>query len=744
MSTLLFVDHVSDDAELDHSRITDLAIVDGFLISTTRYDGVLQSWQIGPANLATIDSTPFDGGNQPGGTATIGTVTFGADSGLLTGGGTGGDLQTRGLNSDGTFAAASALTTLPASFAGFQHGTQISFDDGTQIIYGGIAGIAGIGQLSFDAGGTFTGQQVIHDGATGYADQVATTAAARIDGQDYLFTANPLQNGVTSWAVGADGSTVATDHINPDDGLWISAPSAMEIAVVGGITYAILGAAGSSTLSVMEVGLDGSLTMRDHVLDSLTTRFGGITSLDVVTHQGQTYVIAGGADDGVSVFALLEGGHLLARAHIEDSNDMSFDNVSALAVQGRGNGLDIYVASTSEIGVTQLRYDAGLPGVTHTAAIGGGLLVGTAGNDILQGHNGNDQISAGTGDDILRDGDGSDTMTGGAGTDTFILSRDGLTDTITDFTLGEDKLDLSLWPLLRDVSQLTFSIQSYGMDVAYGDELLIVRSADGNFIDYRLLDNDDVIGAGTRISTVIEPGYPGPATPPPDPNPTPPPGDDAGTVGSLADGIAVISGHSFGTLRDALAGKGNAAAAQTTGGDTVISGTMGNDAVNGGDGIDIISAGAGNDIVRAGGGDDILLGRAGNDNMDGETGGDLIMGGAGNDHLKGGSGQDVLHGGDDDDRLAGGAGDDILFGDAGADSFIFNGGTDLIADYEQGVDDIELDASLWTGLTSAQDVLTVYGQINGTEVTIDLGDGNILQINGVTDFNTLATDIALF
>jgi Ca2+-binding RTX toxin-like protein len=522
----------------------------------------------------------------------------------------------------------------------------------------------------------------------------------------------------------------------------------MQLTEVGGTTYAVLAAAGSSTLSVMEVGTDGSLTLRDHVLDGLTSRFGGVTSLEVVTHQGHTYVIAGGADDGISVFVLLEGGQLMARAHIADSNDMSLDNVSAIAVQGCGNGLDIYVASSSETGVTQLRFDAGTPGVTNTAAIGGGLLSDTSGNDILQGLVGNDQITAGNGDDILRDGDGSDTLTGGAGADVFVLSRDGLADTITDFTLGEDKLDLSLWPMLRDISQLAFSIQSYGMDVIYGDELLVVRSADGNYIDYRLLDNDSVIGAGTRISTMIEPGYPGPATPTPDPNaqPTAPSADDAGTVGSMTDSIAVMADHGFSTLRSAISCGGGTvpAAARVLGTDNVVTGTYGNDAIYGTDTIDILLAGAGNDIVRGGGGDDILLGRAGNDDLSGDAGGDLLIGGSGEDHLQGGSGQDVLHGGADDDVLEGDLGDDILFGEAGADTFIFNGGTDVISDYEQGLDDITLDASIWTGLLSAEDVLTVYGSIEEDRATIDLGDGNVLQVIGVADFATFAADIAIF
>ncbi len=751
MPTLNLINHVTVVADQAHSQITDLTIVDSsggpFLISTTRYDGVLESWQIGASGLASLDRITFNGGYQPGGNATLSTVSFAGNDGVLIGGGSNGDLQTLGLNSDGTFATANTLSALPASLDGFRNGTHISFDDGTQIIYGGVTGVAGIWQLSFDASGTFTGHQTTLSGATGYADQVSASAAVQIGGQDYLLTANPMQNGVTSWAVGSDGSTVAADHVNSDDGLWISAPSAMELTEVGGTTYAIVAAAGSSTLSVMEVGADGSLSMRDHVLDDLTSRFGGVTSLEVVRHQGQTYVVAGGADDGISVFVLLEGGQLMARAHIADSNDMSLDNVSAIAVQGRGNGLDIYVASSSETGVTQLRFDAGTPGVTNTAAIGGGLLSGTSGNDILQGLIGNDQITAGNGDDILRDGDGSDTLTGGAGADVFVMSRDGLADTITDFTLGEDKLDLSLWPMLRDISQLAFSIQSYGMNVVYGDELLVVRSADGNYIDYRLLDNASVIGAGTRISTMIEPGYPGPATPTPDPNapPTTPSADDAGAVGSMTDSIAVMTGHGFSTLRSAISEDGgNPPAARVLGADNVVTGTFGNDAIHGTDTMDILLAGAGNDIVHGGGGDDILLGRAGDDELRGDAGGDLLIGGTGEDHLQGGSGHDVLHGGADDDVLEGGLGDDILFGETGADTFIFNGGTDVISDYEQGVDAITLDASIWTGLLSAEDILTVYGSIEEDRATIDLGDGNVLQVIGVTDFDTFAADIAIF
>ena len=51
------------------------------------------------------------------------------------------------------------------------------------------------------------------------------------------------------------------------------------------------------------------------------------------------------------------------------------------------------------------------------------------------------------GNDILSGGTGNDTLTGGAGADTFIFTaldvKTYTTDTITDFTRGMDKIDLS-------------------------------------------------------------------------------------------------------------------------------------------------------------------------------------------------------------------------------------------------------------------------------------------------------------
>ncbi|NES21769.1 MAG: calcium-binding protein, partial [Symploca sp. SIO3E6] len=70
-------------------------------------------------------------------------------------------------------------------------------------------------------------------------------------------------------------------------------------------------------------------------------------------------------------------------------------------------------------------------------------LVGTDGNDFLFGGPGNDTITGGLGDDLLRGGPGSDALTGDGGSDTFVLAPGEGTDTITDFSVGEDFIGLA-------------------------------------------------------------------------------------------------------------------------------------------------------------------------------------------------------------------------------------------------------------------------------------------------------------
>ena len=111
-----------------------------------------------------------------------------------------------------------------------------------------------------------------------------------------------------------------------------------------------------------------------------------------------------------------------------------------------GEGADILLGSNGKDNL-----DGGKGRDTLIGGHGADTLLGNNGKDNLDGGNGDDTLIGGDGNDILLGGKGKDnldggrghdTLIGGDGVDVFILSGKG-TDTIVDFQLGSDRLNLS-------------------------------------------------------------------------------------------------------------------------------------------------------------------------------------------------------------------------------------------------------------------------------------------------------------
>ena len=89
-----------------------------------------------------------------------------------------------------------------------------------------------------------------------------------------------------------------------------------------------------------------------------------------------------------------------------------------------------------------------------------------------------------------------------------------------------------------------------------------------------------------------------------------------------------------------------------------LTGTIGNDIINGFDGlVDTLIGLAGDDILNGGDGSDILLGGAGDDTLNAGPGSfHILNGGPGADALNGGTEHDIFEGGPGADTINGGAG----------------------------------------------------------------------------------------
>ncbi|ELS03813.1 hypothetical protein Xen7305DRAFT_00035370 [Xenococcus sp. PCC 7305] len=135
------------------------------------------------------------------------------------------------------------------------------------------------------------------------------------------------------------------------------------------------------------------------------------------------------------------------------------------------------------------------------------------------------------------------------------------------------------------------------------------------------------------------------------------------------------------------------------------------------------------DFMNLRAGDDIAYGLGGSDKILGQEGDDLLDGGSGNDTIEGGIGNDILRGGLGDDLLDGGLGHDVMTGGPGKDRFIISGQTaerDVIADYEDGIDLLELTDGLTFG------GITVNQSGKNTEI-IDANTHEVLAILGRTE-----------
>ena len=296
------------------------------------------------------------------------------------------------------------------------------------------------------------------------------------------------------------------------------------------------------------------------------------------------------------------------------------------------------------------------------------LLYGGDFDDQIVAKAGADVVYAGFGNDHVFGGDDGDALFGQGGND-LLYGQDG-TDTLNGGS-GDDLLD----------GGLGFDVASY------------MNAVSGVSVDLAIVGEQRTNGSGVDILVGIE-----------------------GLMGS--NDIDILRGNN---AYNQLYGMDGNDAIFGLGGDDFIAGGGGADMIVAGDGNDTVTGGDGNDQVLGGIGNDTISGDDGDDSLSGEDGDDQIQGGAGSDGIAGGAGVDGIAGGNGNDALYGEAGNDVINGGAGSDyivgglgrDYLIGGtgegdrfaytnindstfadplGRDYIADFEHGLDVIDLSA----------------------------------------------------
>lgn len=354
----------------------------------------------------------------------------------------------------------------------------------------GQAGLSGFRIFEIGPSGYLTLTDTIPDSEKSYIQGVTDSLAVTVDGQAYLLTISALEDGLTSYAVAPTGEAELVDSMGNRDGLAISGPQAMVSVEVGDKTFVLIASTTSDSLSVVRVNPMGCLFESDHVIDDTSTRFRDAAALDVFEVNGRSFVVVGGSDAGLTTYEILPDGTLSLMNVAVFESGPGLANIGSIDAVVNGTTVQFYV--TEESGTRLQVYTANYSGLgTLIQGTAGATTAGTTKNDRLLGSDGADTLSGGAGADFLHDGAGGDRLTGGTGADVFVLVSDTSADTITDFENGSDKIDLSDWGRIYDVSALSITSTATGAEIRYGDNVLVVHSANGTSLSVSGFDNSD-------------------------------------------------------------------------------------------------------------------------------------------------------------------------------------------------------------------------------------------------------------
>ena len=413
-----------------------------FLVSTSGANGGLASFEIEANGTLDLVDTHFFGAAQARlGSSQIRALDIGGTGYVFTSMIGSQNLIGQVFSGSGALGATSRI----AGFSG-KTGAMAALEDitlpGGHFLYAAKHDGNGVDAYRLSGSAHHLSGASVTDSAQTYASGIADLSTATIGGRTFLLTLSGREHGISSFEIGSNGSLTHSGRLGAQQGLGVNAPTDLETVSAYGSTYAVIASAGSSSLTVLKLNNGGSFERADHILDTLHTRFAGVTAVETVKVNGQVYVLAGGADDGLSLFVMLPDGRLQHLESIAQTNSNSLGNIQDMVATRIGSDIQVYAASGTSPGISQLTVDLPTLGSNLIGGSGNDRLNGTADAEVIFGGDGNDTLHGGFGDDYIVDGPGTDSMTGSGGADVFVLSYDRQPDRILDFQPYRDWIDL--------------------------------------------------------------------------------------------------------------------------------------------------------------------------------------------------------------------------------------------------------------------------------------------------------------
>jgi Ca2+-binding RTX toxin-like protein len=250
---------------------------------------------------------------------------------------------------------------------------------------------------------------------------------------------------------GGGGSDIASGG-DGNDQIFAGGLNSGDDVFVGGAGADVIGGGDGNDLLIggsFDDGAVAQIGITDAMGDGIDTIFGGA---------GNDTLIGGGFSDrtvdngsynqGEALASSIEANTLFAGT----GNDLVI-GASGSDIVGGGTGDDTLQGGAGNDTFFGGQGDADDNGINDviTAGAGNDTVFAGGGNDSIDGGNGNDELFNGAGSDTVNGGAGNDTIfggpgddlfTGGAGSDTFEFFAGNGDDTVTDFSVATDLLEL--------------------------------------------------------------------------------------------------------------------------------------------------------------------------------------------------------------------------------------------------------------------------------------------------------------
>ncbi len=201
--------------------------------------------------------------------------------------------------------------------------------------------------------------------------------------------------------------------------------------------------------------------------------YGGDGDDTLVGGKGGNWMVGGNGND---VFIPGDGGNAFRGGDGVDLVDFSdFNPQRGVKVTLGSGGGDIYGknAQNNDYSFNSIEQVIGTQSEDRIQAKDGTAAM-------LDGFEGDDRLFGADQADTLIDGAGRDNMHGRGGADTFVLVADADRDTISDFEIGVDQIDITAWGV-SDGADLSFDVHAKKLGrvkVTFEDETLLIKTQD--------------------------------------------------------------------------------------------------------------------------------------------------------------------------------------------------------------------------------------------------------------------------